>query len=261
MAKHNITFANQVYAGGGYYPPMFGDNERKGVPINFMTKVDFGSPIALDVDYIMDAATSTELPDTETVTYTTADDGVSPFDNADTPAVSTITTSTGASASVWSLDVPRNLSFNVTHGSSIVAMTCVIAGYDTYGQAMSELFTITATGTTKTAAGAKAFAHIESIALTSAADAEANTANLGIGDVMGLPYALQTISDVIQNYWNDVLDTPTIVAADATTATTSTGDVRGTITPGTANDGSALVVWINVANADTEIGLRGVDQA
>ena len=261
MSKHNLSHADQFYAHGGYSPQLFASNERKGVPVHFPTKVTISAPIALDIDYIMDGATSTELPDTETVTYTTADDGTSPFDNADTPVVSSITTSTGATASVWSLDVPRNLSLNVTHGSSIVAMTCIVSGYDVYGVAMTELFTITATGTTKTDAGTKAFAHVESIALTAAADAEANTANLGIGDVMGLPYALQDIADIIQPYWNDALDTPTTVKADATTATNATGDVRGTVVPGTANDGSDIVIWLYVADPNTEVGLVGVTQA
>ena len=123
-----LTHANDIYQGGGYFAPMHATNERNGAPIMALTKHSFGAPVAADADHLVDAATSTELPDTETVTYTTADDGVSPFDNADTPVVTTIVTSTGASASVWPLDVPRNLVSVVTHGSSVVAMSMCLRG-------------------------------------------------------------------------------------------------------------------------------------
>jgi hypothetical protein len=261
-SKHNLTFADQVYVGGGNFPPLFSANERRGAPVNFLTKVSLGEPGAADDDGIVDAATSTELPDTETVTYTTADDGTTPFDNADTPAPSTIQTSTGASASVWALDVPRALEAKVTHGSSVVAMTITVSGYDVYGQAMSELFTATAGTTSKTVTGTKAFKYIESIAITAAADAEANTLNLGWTDVLGLPYKAAAVADVVRVFFNDVLDdSATVVAADTTTATTGTGDVRGTVDTNSAADDSEVVVWMHVADPNTEAGLRGVDQA
>lgn len=261
MAKHSLSRSSELFFGDAYFAPAFGTNEKVGVPITPIYKVDLGSPIAADVDYIMDAATSTELPNTETVTYTTADDGTSPFDNADTPAVSSITTATGATASVWALDVPRNISVNVTHGSSIVAMTVVVTGYDFYKVAVSETFTVTATGTTKTVAGKKAFAYVESIALTAAADAEANTCNIGTGDVLGLPYAIGAGSDVMGTYFNEAFEATaaTIVAADANTATATTGDVRGTIDPNSACDGSTVFVYM-APDPSTKASLFGVDQ-
>jgi hypothetical protein len=52
-----------------------------------------------------------------------------------------------------------------------------------------------------------------------------------------------------------------VVAADTTTATTGTGDVRGTVDTNSAADDSEVVVWMHVADPNTEAGLRGVDQA
>ena len=258
--KHHITNAEKIYVGAGYVPQIHASNERNGIEIMPLTKVSLGSPVAADVDYILDAATSTELPNTATTTYTTADDGASPFDNADTPAVSTITTSTGASASVWALDVPRNISVNATHVSSLVAMTVVVTGYDTYLEQVAESFSITATGTDKTAAGKKAFAYVESIAITSAGDATANTLNVGIADVLGLPFKLAAIADCLRVYFNDALDdSATVVAAVTTTATATTGDVRGTVDPNSACDGSAVVAWMYVAGRNTAASIKGVD--
>ena len=53
------------------------------------------------------------------------------------------------------------------------------------------------------------------------------------------------------------------VAAVATDpATTTTGDVRGTVTPNTATDGSVnYIVWMKVADPSSKIGLGGVTQA
>jgi hypothetical protein len=141
-------------------------------------------------------------------------------------------------------------------------MTVLVSGYDVYGQAMSELFTATAGGTSKTATGKKAFKYIESIAIASASDAEANTLNLGWTDVLGLPYKAAAVADVVRVFFNDVLDdSATVVAADTTTATTGTGDVRGTVDTNSAADDSEVVVWMHVADPNTEAGLRGVDQA
>ena len=86
--------------------------------------------------------------------------------------------------------------------------------------------------------------------------------NVGHGDIFGLPYALQAKADLFQVYRNDVEDTSaTIVAAVATTATTSTGDVRGTVATGVAADTTSVVVWGAFVSPNSTDGLRGVAQA
>lgn len=261
MSKHNLSQATNLYFGAGFFGPMHGTNERNGVPIDLLTRINLGSPIAADVDKIVDAATSTELPDTTTVTWTTADDGSSPFDNADTPAPADVVVADGSTQNVWTLDVPRNISVNTTHASSIVAMTVTITGYDAWGELLQETITVAATGTDETDAGKKAFKHIKSIAVTSAGDATTNTLNVGTGDVLGLPYKLTAKADCIRVFFNDVLDdSATVVAADATTPSATTGDVRGTVDPNSALDGSAVVAWIYVQDPSTKAGLKGLDQ-
>lgn len=87
---------------------------------------------------------------------------------------------------------------------------------------------------------------------------------MGWGDVLGLPYALPLKSDFLTNgcYFNEVLEAtaPAPVKADATTATTSTGDVRGTVDLSSVMDGSAVSVWY-ATNPASEVALFGVTQA
>ena len=262
MAKQSVSKASQLYFGSAYSPKAFAVNERVGVPFNPLTKVSLGSPAVLDADGLIVAATGTELPDTETVTYTPATDGTSPLDGA-IAAPSTVFLA-GADRSVWVLDVPRNITGVVSHAGTSVAMTVLISGYDYYGQAMSELLTFGASASDVPAAGAKAFKYISSIAITAAADAEANTLNMGWGDVLGLPYALPAKSDFLTNgcYFNEVLEgtAPAVVAAVTTTATTTTGDVRGTVDLNSACDGSAVSVWYKT-DPTSEATLFGVAQA
>jgi hypothetical protein len=267
MSKHTISGADDLFVGNGFDARLHAANGRAGVPVALLTKVSLGTPALADDDLLIDDATSDELPDAadpgETVTYTTADDGTGPLDNADTPAVSTIVTADGSSASVWALDVPRNLSAVVTHASAIVAMTVTVTGYDTYKRKLVETLTVTATGTSKTVVGNKAFAYVESIAITAAADASGNTLKLGTGAKLGLPYKLAAIGDLVALWVGSVLDTAsaTVVAAVTTTATATTGDTRGTVTTNEALDGAkAVTAWMHVADPSSAAGLRGVDQ-
>lgn len=248
--KHHISTAAQLYYGDGYHAGIFNDNKRKGVEITSLTKIDLGAPLTLDVNALIVAATSTELPDTETVTYTFPVSSASPQDGANLTGI---------------MDVPRNITATTTHGSSVVAMTILVTGTDTYGEAMSELVTVAATGTSQVDQTAKAFKTVTTIAITAAADAEANTLNMGFGDILGLPFKLEGEYDVVTQYADTTEEklASVFVAADATaTATTTTGDVRGTVTPDTATDGSVnYYVLMKVADASSKIGLGGVTQA
>ncbi len=260
--KHHISHASELYFGAAYKAGAFASNGRVGSPFNPLVKVDLGDPITLDADGLVKAATSTELPNTETVTYTTATDNTSPLDGA-IAAPSTVFLN-GADVLVWVLDVPRNITAAASHSSSVVAMDIVVTGYDVYGEPMSELLAIAATGTSQTAAGLKAFKYIYSYAITAATDAEANTLNIGWGDVLGLPYVLPAKSDFFTNgtYQNETLEAtaPTVVAGVTTTATTTTGDVRGTVDLYTAMDGNAVSVWYKTDPSTVE-SLFGVTQA
>jgi len=258
MSKHNITRAVNLYYGDAYTPVAFANNERPGIPIHPLTKVSLGSPVTLDANGLLVAGTGAELPNANTITYTTATDGTTPLDGA-IAAPSTVFLN-GANVLVWVLDVPRNVTGLVAHATTSIAMTVTINGYDQYGKPMSELLTFGASASDVVVDGLKSFKYIYSFALTSASDATANTLDLGWGDVLGLPYTLPALSDFFTNgtYFNEVLEAtaPTVVKADATTATTSTGDVRGTVNLNTAMDGSAVSVWYHA-----DPGNFGVTQA
>lgn len=258
MSKHNITGATEVYYGGGYDASVAATNGRKGVPVHFITKVDMGSPIAPDTNALIVGCTSTNMPNNSTKTYSAAVTGTSaPCNDSGAPTITTITTSTGTTATVWPLDVPRNITTATSSAAADTVFT--ITGYDYWKVKMVEAITI-ASGQSATA-GKKAFAYVESIAIYSAGDVTSDTATVGFGDVLGLPYKLAAKGDLVSISFNGLIEIPAaVVAAVTTTATSTTGDVRGTIDPTSACNGSPIVAWMYVADASTPEGIRGVDQ-
>jgi hypothetical protein len=205
---------------------------------------DLGSPIALDIDSLIDGATSTELPNATTKTYTTANIGTSPCDGVN---------------ATWILATPRNVTCIATHSTSIVATTILVTGKDVYGMTMSELLTITATGTSKSVSGNKAFKSITSIAITSAGNSTTNTIEVGHGDILGLPYVMASDNTILKELKGGVAATAgtTVLAATTSPATTITGDVRGTYLPNSACDASQYkIIYI-----PTSLSNRGVTQA
>ena len=262
MSKHNLSFAAQLYWGGAFTPVAHKLNGRHGVPINPVTKVALGSPIALSATGVINGATSTKLPNNTTTTYTPATAGTTPTDGSITAPASHVLG--GKSVLAWSLDVPRNISISATHASSIVAMTVLVSGFDIYQNAMSELITMPATGTATTVAGKKAFAYITSVAVASAGNSTTNTLNVGWGNVLGLPYAIPTKSNLLPSsvFFNDVLEAtaPTVLAAVTTTATTTTGDVRGTVILNSSLNGSVVSLWA-MFDPTSSHSLFGVTQA
>jgi hypothetical protein len=267
--NHNLTSAPNLYVGGGYDPAIAALNGgAKGAPFHPLTRLSLGTPALADDNALIDAATSTNMPNNSTKTYTPATDGTAPLDNTDSPAPITITTATGGSALVWPLDVPRNIVSTNAKTGTTAAITVLISGYDLYKRPMTELQTLAATATSVTVAGKKAFKYVASIAIASAANATTNSLVVGTGSALGLPYALKSLGDVfkaslggVQELIN-VASNATVVAADATSpATTVTGDARGTITfTGALNGTKEAVVWAYIAGRNTAVGLAGVSQ-
>jgi hypothetical protein len=157
-----------------------------------------------------------------------------------------------ASGGTVTLDVPRNVIVDAA-GAATAVLT--ITGADVYGIPMSEAITLN--GTTAVA-GKKAFKTITRIA----ASAAATDFFVGTGDVFGLPIDANTRNYVLTAWNGAFVTTGTFVGADATTATTTTGDVRGTFAPADAADASKrLTLWVFVLDDDTQTGLYGVTQA
>ena len=176
-------------------------------------------------------------------------------------SVRSITTAGGAT--VLQLDCPRALSI-VSGAGTLTNRNVTITGYDYYGQLMSEVI---ATGTVQstTVAGKKAFYQITSASISGALGA---TIAIGTTDVLGIPVRVFNVSYVASVKSNNTLaqDAGTFVAADTATATTTTGDVRGTYTPATASNGivrttmGILLPAIAVGPNATRVGAVGVNQ-
>lgn len=120
----------------------------------------------------------------------------------------------------------------------------LVKGWDVYGQPMSELITATAGATTVN--GKKAWKWIASI---TPQFTDAHNYTFDVLNVFGLNLAVDVAAYVDQYIGGTGYSTnPSITAADATSpATTTTGDVRGTIalTPG----GSRIVLFVSPSSA------------
>lgn len=157
------------------------------------------------------------------------------------------------------LDVPRALQVNC--GTTARAFT--ITGYDVYGQLMTEVITVTVAGTPVN--GKKAFFQVSNVAIAGSATA----CTVGTTDILGCPIRVTDFGYIMRIGYNNTLADAagTFVNADQATATTTTGDVRGTYVPASATDGiKRLVMAIAVPgiacgpNA-TRLGALGVTQA
>jgi hypothetical protein len=147
-------------------------------------------------------------------------------------AAGTTSMTLGGVLAAAALDYARNVVITVTHASSIVAMSGVITGTDIYGKPITEAWSVTATGTSKTFTGAKAFKTISSITEVVAADASGNTIIAGTGKVLGLAAYCSVASGVKEIADGSVVTTGAVVAASSA----STADARGTYAPSAAPD-------------------------
>jgi hypothetical protein len=159
---------------------------------------------------------------------------------------------------VIQLDLPRAIKVNC----STTARAFTVSGYDYYGQPMSEVITVSVAGTAVT--GKKAFYQVSGATIAGSATAVV----IGTSDKLGLPVRVFNVAYIASVKSNDTLaqDAGTFVAADTATATTTTGDVRGTYTPATASDGivrtvmGILLPGIAVGPNATRVGAIGVNQ-
>lgn len=159
---------------------------------------------------------------------------------------------------VLQLDMPRAVKVNC----ATTARAFTVTGYDYYGQPMSEVITVAVAATAVT--GLKAFYQISSATIAGSATAVV----IGTSDVLGLPVRVTNVAYVASVKSNSTLaqDAGTFVAADTATASTSTGDVRGTYTPATASTGlvrtvmGILLPGIAVGPNATRVGALGVNQ-
>jgi hypothetical protein len=152
------------------------------------------------------------------------------------------------------------------NNASGATTTFTVNGLDVYGQPMTEQIVVTP-GTALTTAGLKAWKFIKSIT-PNATDAT-YTFSVGTNDVVGLPIRsdnFQTGATIdLSLMMNNALISATTgyLAGIKTTATATTGDVRGTYALQTSSNGTLLVAATHAPltpNLNSAIGLYGVPQ-
>ena len=176
-----------------------------------------------------------------------------------TATSATLTTTAGA-AVVTTAGTPTGLTYTL----GVAPVTVTVTGFDVYGQAMSEAITSSAAVSTAVN-GLKAFYLITSVTVSGATG---TALTVGTTNVLGCPVRVPNIAYVASVKSNNALaqDGGSFIAADTATATTTTGDVRGTYTPATASNGivrtvvGILLPGIAVGPNATRVGALGVNQ-
>jgi hypothetical protein len=176
----------------------------------------------------------------------------------------TTAVTTAAGVAAIQLDCPRAVSVTIGTGT-IADVAITVTGLDVYGQAMTDVIQ---TGTTQstTVNGEKAFFQITGVAV---AGAVGGTVAVGTTDVLGSPVRITDAGYIARSGWAGALadDAGTFVAAVTTTATTTSGDVRGTYVPSSAPNGTRRLVMgillpaLAAGPNATRVGALGVTQA
>jgi hypothetical protein len=176
----------------------------------------------------------------------------------------TTAVTTAAGVAAIQLDCPRAVSITIGTGT-IADVAITVTGLDVYGQAMTDVIQ---TGTTQstTVDGEKAFFQITGVAV---AGAVGGTVAVGTTDVLGSPVRITDAGYIARAGWAGALadDAGTFVAAVTTTATTTSGDVRGTYVPSSAPNGTRRLVMgillpaLAAGPNATRVGALGVTQA
>lgn len=212
--RHTVSRADVLYSGGAYYPPA---NAVPGLPMDVFNYINFLVLAAAAANNICTSQASSGGTNALTINGSLASSGVA------TP------------------DAPRNV---VAAWTTTAVAT--VTGTDYYGQPQTE---VSASGTSMT--GKKAFKTITAVTFSVAVTG----ATVGTGVKFGLPYRGDTngVLDVLMDNAPDT--TYTFTPADTTSpATSSTGDVRGTIQFATAPNGTHSYA-INMKIADRTGGV------
>lgn len=260
-----ITAFGTGTGGAGTYTLNQAINIANTTALTLHGNIPFENPAPMDLGigplgrvYIWDVIPQAKVANN----LATAQSPTSAFTLTAGTSVKAVTLSNGSIG--YALDVPRALIITIGTGT-IANQTITISGYDYYGQSMSEAI---ATGTTQstTVSGKKAFYIVTSITTTGAVG---GTVAVGTTDLLGIPVRVTNVAYITSVKSNNTLaqDAGSFVAADTATATTSTGDVRGTYAPATASNGIVRTVMtialpgIAVGPNATRVGALGVTQA
>lgn len=164
---------------------------------------------------------------------------------------------------LWNPQALVGRAVSVTGSASATGGNILVSGYDIYGYPMSEVIAAPASATTVN--GKKAFKYIASV-VPQFTDA-GHTYSVGTTDIIGLPLRSDFFGDILITYPNTTLITSSTgyTAAVTATATTTTGDVRGTyaLQSAASTGTNRLIVRQNPAayNVGSTFGLYGNTQA
>jgi len=224
--RHTISRADTLYSQRAYYPPA---NPLPGLPISPTNYVNFGAIAAASANAICTNQAS----------------GAGNALNINGAL---------AAAGVATIPTPRNVVAAWTTAAQIT-----VTGTDYYGQPQTEQ----SGGGVTAFTGKKAFATITAVTFSVAVTA----ATVGTGVKIGLPY-LVGVNGILDALTDSLPDVGyTLVVGDQTSpATSTTGDVRGTIAATTAPNGAHqyavnLVVYDRTGGVDQKSGAYGVTPA
>jgi len=274
-----------------YYPGMAGGPvgfTSAGVAITAAPAVGWLNSDVLAVDYAPSAVATNNIAAAQHTTASTALTLVSSTGAGITVGDSITNASTGATVTgllridntpglvsfgqakavaIWDPTSPpmgRGISF--TTSASMSSITITIAGYDAYGYPQTEIVTLGSSATTVNSK--KTYKWIAS--LTASGTDASHTVSVGTADIFGLPLRADSLFYVYA-FWNGIQFATSshlvFTAADTTSpATTSTGDVRGTLNlnadaGGTASNGTIKLqaqLTIPVANISSVTSTYGV---
>lgn len=163
----------------------------------------------------------------------------------------------GGTATIGSQTDDFGRCVGVYSAGNLSARTFTVNGLDVWGQPMTENI---AGPNNTTTAGVKAFWRVLSVTVDGAVG---TNVEVGTIDVFGLPLRLSNLSQVVRVGWNATLaDNAATVVVGVTTspATATTGDVRGTVTPSNAADGTRRLTFVYVPDLTSTLTIYGVRQ-
>ena len=231
MPRHTVSHADEIFVGNGVKA---GINENKrGLPWTPIQQISLGAPDALDLNgYVAAAAV--------------AGAGAVALNGA------LVTAGVGQSGANYGRGVVVDSS-NAGDTTQVVTVT----GTDALDEPVVE--DITLNGTTAVN-GQKAFKTVTGVSVSAAMT---GTLDVGTTDILGLPYRLDGVYDLLHAFADtaDERATGTLAAADTTDpATATTNDPRGTWLPATATDGSVVYrLWYKISGLATNKQAFGVD--
>lgn len=179
--RHTISHADELYSGNAYLDGYSPDG-RRGVLRSHLHYHKYGPLAAADDDCIVSSWTGATTASNCNGTQNWLAIATGAFASSATPTVITIYSASYGYAG-------RNIVYKASADES--GKTIVVTGRDIYGNTMVERIT---GPNASTSSGVKCFAYVDKI---TSSTAHASTVSIGIGNTIGLPFALATELDLV----------------------------------------------------------------